>query len=599
MAAIGALYEYDQAASKELFDSAKRMIQLYLEERRKADMSAAVNGFHASNGTTSHNTPLWLVQAMLLNVIYGHNCGDKQSADIASTHCAALVSLARAAELSQSASSSQDSQGSGISDGSASPVNDSTPHAPQSAGHLAWLKWKDTEERKRTFFAVFNLSSLLVTAYNHAPAIMNSEISLDLPCDEDLWAADSAGDWLARGGNLAAEQNALPFATALSTLLTANQRNPGAFTNNWYHQLQSGNFSRFHGRQLDIRPSTFGCLVLINALHNFIWETRSRHHSRQWTAKETESMFAHIEPALNAWQAAWKANEHHHIQRPNPFGLGPLAADSIPLLDLAFVRLFVNLGRSKEAFWQRDFDAMANEFARGAEVVQHAEGSPGADSMSMGDHSAEAQSRQGLRRPSQILTTGHGSKRERYLRRAAFYAADSLSISAKFSLTYADNSAHELPIQSAMCFFDCSQVLAEWVSTVQERVGRYLGMLGRQDTDYSQVPAIMLLEAEDIDLLTKLDNICQMMEEKLVRQTNAFATDMSTVDSVTGMHNSAHIDHIPTLHGVGFGVKILRATALMLEKAAVWPVTHVMANALEVQATHMNQRAEASVMVAV
>ncbi|KAK5689933.1 hypothetical protein LTR17_026114 [Elasticomyces elasticus] len=44
MAAVGALYKYDHAASKELFDAAKRLISLYLEERREADMSATVNG---------------------------------------------------------------------------------------------------------------------------------------------------------------------------------------------------------------------------------------------------------------------------------------------------------------------------------------------------------------------------------------------------------------------------------------------------------------------------------------------------------------------------------------------------------------------------
>ena len=92
-------------------------------------------------------------------------------------------------------------------------------------------------------------------------------------------------------------------------------------------------------------------LVLINALHNYIWETRNRHHGRQWTSQENDSMFSFIEPALTAWQTAWKANEHHKLQRPNPFGMGPLSADSVPLLDLAYVRLFVNLGRSKEAFW--------------------------------------------------------------------------------------------------------------------------------------------------------------------------------------------------------------------------------------------------------
>ena len=37
---------------------------------------------------------------------------------------------------------------------------------------------------------------------------------------------------------------------------------------------------------------------------------------------------------------------------------------------LAYVRLFVNLGRSKDAFWQRDYDAMAEELAKGPEVSQ-------------------------------------------------------------------------------------------------------------------------------------------------------------------------------------------------------------------------------------
>ncbi|TKX24880.1 fungal specific transcription factor domain-containing protein 23 [Elsinoe australis] len=592
MAAIGALYEYDHLASKELFDSAKRMIQLYLEERRKADMAVAVSSSYGSAGNASHNTPLWLVQAMLLNVIYGHHCGDKQAADIASTHCAALVSLARAAELAQPAAT-KGSPGNDSHDDGASP-NDS--HPPQSAGHLAWLKWKDVEERKRTLFAVFILSSLLVTAYNHAPAIMNSEILLDLPCEEDLWASESAGDWLAKGGNQAADSNKLPFAQALTTLLTANQRTPGAFSNNWYTQLQNGNLPRQVGRGLDIRPSTFGCLILINALHNFIWETRSRHHSRQWTIQETESMFAHIEPALNAWQAAWKANEHHHLQRPNPFGLGPLSADSIPLLDLAFVRLFVNLGPSKEAFWNRDFDTMANEFARGAEVMQHGDGSPNdSDLTTVKEGSINSQSRQGLRRPSQVLRTGQGNRRERHLRRAAFYAADSLSISAKFNLTYADASSHELPIQSAMCFFDCGQVLAEWVSSVQERVGRYCGILGREEIDFSQVPAIMLLDAEDVELLNKIENICNLMEEKLIRQAHTFVPDFSSTDPNTGMHGmQQQLEKLPTLREVGYGAKILKVTAYMLEKAAVWPVTHVMSNALEVQAAHIQQRAESS-----
>ncbi|KAI9810539.1 MAG: hypothetical protein M1827_006212 [Pycnora praestabilis] len=628
MAAIGALYESDNAASKELFESAKKMIQLYLEERRKADMSAALSGSNAGSENTAHNTPLWLVQAMLLNVVYGHNCGDKTAADIASTHCAALVSLARAAELArplptgslpQSSSmqffrtraNSEDIQmgddGFGSDQWSLGGSHDLTDDQTE------WHNWKITEERKRTLYAVFILSSLLVSAYNHAPALTNSEIRLDLPCDEDLWAAESAPAWYARGGAVIAGQTAIPFATALSTLLTASQRQQQ------HHQL-SQNFHQPFGSgvhledlpESDLKPSTFGCLVLINALHNYIWETRQRHHGRQWTTQETEAMHAHIEPALKAWQAAWASNPHHSLERPNPFGMGPLSADSIPLLDLAYVRLFVNLGRSKEAFWQRDYDGMADELARGSEIVQHGEHSPSSGTGSSGsdatdslksahsntespDTATSSPNLNAIKTPtpnhmipsliSQVHSSGQTSKRERHLRKAAFYAADSLSMSDKLGVTFADFTSRELPLQSAMCAFDCAQVLAEWVSTVQERVGRYLGILGKDDIDYGQVPGIMLLEDEDCKLLEKITEVLNSAEVKMTYEIGGMGA-MAAMSAMNGL---------PSAADCGYGSKILRVTAYMLDKAAVWPVTRLMARSLETQATHMKTRAENSV----
>lgn len=91
MAAIGALYEMEQVQSKDLFESAKKMIQLYLEERRKADVRKAD---HRKAGVdhgprlpeNSVHTPVWLVQAMLLNVVYGHNCGDSMPPPLLSLH---------------------------------------------------------------------------------------------------------------------------------------------------------------------------------------------------------------------------------------------------------------------------------------------------------------------------------------------------------------------------------------------------------------------------------------------------------------------------------------------------------------------------------
>ena len=574
MAAIGALYEYDLSASKELFEMAKKLIHLYLDERRKADMSAAFNGNHISNENYSQNTPLWLVQAMLLNVIYGHNCGDKTAAGIASTHCAALVSLARAADLTNPLPVFHAGQ-------------EATPHVKQEDGQMnrdewnpagpysvvdaqnEWYYWKLGEERKRTLYAVFVLSSLLVSAYNHAPALMNSEIGLDLPCDEGLWAADSAETWRSLSGGAMPDQKPLSFASALSSLLSANQRaHQERYNVQQAYDPSNMNFEDLPGS--DIQPSTFGCLILINALHNYIWETRQRHTGPQWTPEETKAMHDCMKLALKAWQAAWSCSPEHSIERPNPFGASSLSADCIPLLDLAYVRLYVNLGRSKEAFFRRDYDTMADELACGNEVVPHADHSPRSSpssgesyaiSSTTGSSPEMNASRVKLEdSASADVIASENSPRGRYsttrekqLFLAAELAVNTLIMANKLGVTFADFSSRELPLQSALCAFDCAQVLAEWVSTVQERVGRYVGILGRDDINFIEVPGIMLLGDKDVEILEKINEVLTSAEMKLADSRE--------------MANTIY----PSVEDCGFGSKILIVHARMFEKAAVWP----------------------------
>lgn len=579
MAAIGALYEFDAAASKDLFEAAKKMIQLYLEERRKADMSAALGRSNHAHDNSVHNTPLWLVQAMLLNVVYGHTCGDKTSADIASTHCAALVSLARAAELTHHLDPKylpQDYLGAGFDENDA--------HDSDHWGHpfsmpkerREWLDWKIVEERKRTLYAIFALSSFLVSAYNHAPALTNSEIRLDLPCEEDLWAAESPQAWKQIGGHLASNEG-VSFSSALTKLLTASQREQ------FQPQPQSQHFGGVVPQEdlssSDLRPSTFGCLMLIYALHNYIWETRQRHMGRQWTSRETDAMQTHIEPALRAWQAAWASNPTHSLERPNPFGAGPLSADSIPLLDIAYVRLFVNLGRSKEAFWQRDWDAMSDELASGTEIVLQTDDiTPDMIDPSMNDALGQFENHRDSvadlgvgdlaisktptqDQPMQPALRSVQSKREKHLRKAACYAADSISMSDQFGNTFSEFTCRELPVQSALCAFDCAQVLAEWITTVQERVGPHLGILGRDEVDLTQVPGIMLLEEEDGKLIEKIKEILATVESKMQHE----AQDRNSMSSLT------ILQRLSSVAGAGFGCKILVTTASLLDRAGVWP----------------------------
>ena len=569
MAAIGALYEFDFCASKDLFEMAKTMIQLYLQERRKADMATQTNAHPSSIEIDDQHTPLWLVQAMLLNVIYGHNSGDKTAAGIANTHCASLTSLARGAGLVRPAA---------IDPNSASifePLKQEdipTSHSESSTwnGHMShpsfeleneWLTWKTAEERKRSLYAIFILSSLLVSAYNSTPALMNSEILLDLPCDEHLWAAESAEHWRALGGSAAADQNAGSFASALSYLLTASQRPQQMQQMSQPQDLSSrpavGSF------ESSFKPSTFGCLVLINAMHNYIWETRQRHAGRRWTSQESEAMHAHIEPALRAWQAAWSSNGDHSLARPNPYGSTSLSADCIPLLDLAYVRLHVNLGRSKELFFQRDWNGMAEELAHGSEIVQHAESSARASPEPMvesdnadyvkveNDASATSMNGEAATTPSRSECT----IRERHLRKAAFCAANSLVMSDSLNVTFADYNSRELPLQSALCAFDCSQILAEWISTLQQRVGRFTGILGENNGDSSQASTSLFLDEDDRKLLQKIEDILSNAEAKLDRRM-----DVNSIEDPTDVFKNS-----------GFGSKILSVHARMFERRATWP----------------------------
>ena len=585
IAAIGAVYESEMNESKDLFDCAKRLISSFLEERRKANLNRTQ--YAPRHSTEYEDTPLWLVQAMLLNVIYGHNCGDKTAAELASNHCAALVSLARGAELARPYQGYNNSRQSGFNAQAQSSQMGGDANGWQSMinenEEMDWSEWKVMEERKRTLYAVFILSSMLVTAYNHAPALTNSEIRLDLPCDEELWAADSSQTWQALGGVRQADSKSVTFAAALTHLLMSSQRQ---------EQSRRRSSQSQSGVESELRPSTFGCLILVNALHNYIWETRQRHLGRQWTMQETEQMHAHIEPALRAWQTAWASNPSHSLERPNPFGAGPLSADSIPLLDLAYVRLYINLGRSKEAFWQRDYDGMAEELAKGREESQGQKASSETQRRRMsvcqidGQEEAEEADNTMMQSSSADHVHSISSRRERQLRRAAFYAADSLLVSEKLGLGFNEHTGKELPSQSAMCAFDCAQVLAEWVSTLQERVGKYLGVIGRDDMDLMQVPGILLLEDDDRHLLGKIEEFLTGIEQRVSSDADMQA-----------------------LRDGGYGSRILMLAALLLDRAAVWPgkldllyddetrplivlpVTKLMGRSLNTQAAHMKQRA--------
>jgi hypothetical protein len=182
------------------------------------------------------------------------------------------------------------------------------------------------------------------------------------------------------------------------------------------------------------------------------------------------------------------------------------------------------------------------------------------------------------------LLDNQPSSRERLLRKAGFYAADSLAMADKLGATYAYFTSRELPQQVAMCTFDCAQVLAEWVATVQARVG-------------SPDPAGAGLEHEDYRLFGKIGEILDSFYAKMGVEAQAMGL---TVEEMIGAANEG-----------GMGYRLLMATAWLLDKAAVWgskflsvsvfmmgklmclpAVTKVMARSMRVHANALNQQVQ-------
>ena len=204
--------------------------------------------------------------------MYGHNIGDKTAADFASTHSAALVNLARAADLLKPPKTTRQSQQDVpmANDGMAQERYTNTMMSDVPDDQQDWYSWKTTEERKRTLYAVFIMSSLMVSTYNHAPTLTNSEIVANLPCEEEFWAAGNANAFYSKGGSRMADTNELSFHDALGELLRTSEKQQ-----NISRGQQAGAYDPQVLPNSDLRPSTFGCLILINALHNYIVSTRS------------------------------------------------------------------------------------------------------------------------------------------------------------------------------------------------------------------------------------------------------------------------------------------------------------------------------------
>lgn len=539
MSAIGALYCLDRANSFTIFEASRSCIHIYLESRQERRDS---NGnFQAKK----LSTPMWLVQALILGVIYGLFSAESLANEIAVAQANAVVSLAKSAGLHLP------------------PSNFFQAPEANAGSEARWRYFVAVQERIRTMHVVHTICGLLTTAYNLTPSLESSELKCGSPCDESLWSAASAADWhaiLQKKGLEETSQFAIEgpnFAACLQKLM--------------------------QGETLVGKIPQFTLLSLMYAIHLEINKRKVAHDRRFFKARRNSSVGVspqlvgepsgetattamrrelswleqekmNMESILGAWETTWSLSPLASLSPSSQYG--PLMSDSIPLSSLAHVRLYLDLRRAKEFFWKRDFSRMGQELDSLAP--------PG-----LGDNGEP------LSPVSTQLPNNRGYCKLDVLLEAASYAADSISLWEKHSVKWTlEKTAIHTFFHTIISLFDCALVVSEYLNRLEKR-GRALW--SEED---------MILAVRITKILARVVKVVGLEGLDLPPNRN----EMNNLNQ-QGLLMSVELEsYMPTKpDGPQLSVASLYIVSRMLTKVYVWPFAQVMAEALQTRGVQIRR----------
>lgn len=544
MAAIGALYTFEQSNASAIFDMARSCIHAFLESHKNdrkpsvgdetKDTSAVSGGIEqiVPANMNTEATPLWLIQALVLGTIYGLFSGEPLANDIAVSQANAVISLTKSAGLWNS------------------PAQYMQAPSPMASEHEKWLYFIKAQERIRTMHVVHMMSALLATTYNISLPLRNSDVKCGTPCDESLWTAQNASAWWAVVHQK--ELDKAPLAQACC----------GVEFSDYLHQL-------LQGSPLMSKVPQFTLLSLMYAIHLEIHELKvahdrdfmmddkepsasssgsapspnKRHRSltgssfveqddhivareRAWLDKNR----IRVVSILQAWETTWSLSPLASLSPSSQYG--PLMSDSIPLNTLAHVRLYLDLRRVKEAFWRRDFEAMGHQL----------------DSLVV---------------PTGIIDEGTGKSFNNLLE-AASYGADTISLWEKHSVRWTlETSVSQTFIHTIVTLFDCGLVVSEFLNRLESNM--------RTPADWTE---------EEKFLVNRLVKIFYRVVEVLGHED--IDEDLSgavlDLDSKPHQHNGRRLS-----------ILSLQVVSKILCKSYIWPFALVMGNALQARSAQIKK----------
>lgn len=124
----------------------------------------------------------WVLQAFLLYELYGLYSGDEVLSQKATTIHTNLVEAVRMYQMTQGRVSS-------------SPDDEAMKGSSEEETTQRWRRFIHRETKVRCVYALYLLDTQRAIMCNLRPILSSLEIKHDLPCDEDLWLASTAGEW--------------------------------------------------------------------------------------------------------------------------------------------------------------------------------------------------------------------------------------------------------------------------------------------------------------------------------------------------------------------------------------------------------------------
>lgn len=186
-----------------------------------------------------------------------------------------------------------------------------------SPDNTCWREWVRGEGARRTILIIFCFFNFHTILYNVPPTILNSEIHMLLPCDEEEWRCSTAASWEEEHRKRAD----LPpdFSTAFKSLLQPTQ-------------------------ETSLRTcSSLGVYILISAVIQRIYLVRQlgKHLAHEEDAAAPMGV-KNLYQALGRWQQIWEMDPHRSVAPGNPHG--PLPFNSIAQFRMAYIRLSMDIG---------------------------------------------------------------------------------------------------------------------------------------------------------------------------------------------------------------------------------------------------------------